>query len=152
MQKKILIGLLIVLIVIQFIKPSKNQSTNISENDISKVYSLPPNVHEVLVKKCYDCHSNNTTYPWYYNIQPVAWWMNNHIVDGKRHLDFSEFKTYSAKKANHKLEELSDAVTNAWMPLDSYLWIHKEAKLTTEEAVAINGWISSLGVQTAKKE
>jgi len=146
MAKKILIALLILLVVIQFIRPAKNVGDVITENDISNTYEMTEAVHSILIQKCYDCHSNNTSYPWYTNIQPVGWWIQSHVDEGKEHLNFSEFKTYTEKKANHKLEELSEAVTDGWMPLDSYVLIHREAKITPEETTMINEWIQSLGV------
>jgi len=153
LPKKIALGFLAVLVIIQLFRPSKNISTEIiTSDDISKKYELPQNVHQILIKKCYDCHSNNTIYPWYYNIQPVAWWMANHVKDGKRHLDFSIFKTYAEKKAIHKMEELSEAINEGWMPLDSYLWTHKEATVTASDREAINAWIKGLPIVFEKHE
>jgi len=151
MVKKILFGLLVLLIVIQFIQPTKNVGEVITENDISNTYEMPEAVHSIVVQKCYDCHSANTNYPWYANVQPVAWWINDHVLEGKEHLNFSEFKSYTEKKATHKLEEVSEAVTDGWMPLDSYVLIHRETKITAEDTEMINAWIKSLGV-TVKGE
>ncbi|QIP11801.1 heme-binding domain-containing protein [Spirosoma aureum] len=147
MLRKVLLGLLVILVVIQFIRPEKNQSTGVSPNDITTKYAVPANVQPVLKRACFDCHSNNTTYPWYDNIQPVSWWLNNHIKEGKDELNFSEFASYSPKKARHKLEEVGEAVTEGWMPLDSYLWIHHEAALKPEEAKLIADWASQLRSQ-----
>ncbi len=146
MVKKILIVLAAALLILQFIRPPKNQSAGISENDISRTYDMPEEIRAVLVEKCYDCHSNNTRYPWYAQVQPVGWFLYDHIREGKEHLNFSEFKTYAEKKATHKLEEISEAVTDGWMPLDSYLWLHPHAKITPAETEMINNWITSLGV------
>jgi hypothetical protein len=151
LSHKLLLGLLALLIMGQFFRPQKNISPEvITADDISKTYAIPENVHQILVKKCYDCHSNNTHYLWYYNIQPIGWWMAHHVNEGKQELDFSSFKTYSAKRANHKLENISKSVTEGWMPLDSYLWIHKDSKVTPEEKAAINAWVASLGVEIKK--
>jgi len=148
MKKKIGIGLLVIFIILQFIRPARNHSdTIISENDISRKYALSEKVHQIFVTKCYDCHSNSTEYPWYTNIQPVGLWMQHHVNEGKDELNFSEFKTYPEKRANHKLEEISDAINEGWMPLDSYLWIHKDAKVTQEDRDLINAWIKSLGIE-----
>lgn len=144
MARKILYGLAMVVAVIQFIRPTKNQNPGVGPNDITQTYAVPAEVKGILVQSCYDCHSNNTRYPWYSNIQPVGWWLNSHIQDGKKHLDFSEFGTYTAKKANHKLEEVEDAVTEGWMPLDSYLWVHHEARLTPDQAQAVAAWARNL--------
>lgn len=152
MMKKVLITILIILIVFQFIGPPKNNSEGISSNDISLVYGMPDAVHQVLVQKCYDCHSNSTYYPWYSNIQPIGWWLYSHIREGKEHLNFSEFGTYDNKKSNHKLEELSEAVTEGWMPLESYVWMHPQTKITPQETEMINNWIQSTGVEIKKSE
>lgn len=147
MAKKILIGLLVIVLLMQVMQPTKNQSDTRSENDISNVYALPAGVYETLTKKCYDCHSNNTHYPWYVHIQPIGWWMASHIKEAQDQLNFSEFKTYETKRANHKLEEVSEEVAEGHMPIKSYLWLHPEAKVTPEELKALNGWIASLGIE-----
>ena len=143
MLRKILIGLVIVLIVIQFIQPEKNQSTDHSK-DIRTVYAIPAEVQAVLKQSCYDCHSNYTTYPWYSRIQPVAWWLQHHIDEGKEHLNFSEFASYTPKKQAHKLEETAELVENGEMPLNSYTWMHAGAKLSKEQAVLLTDWANGL--------
>ena len=151
MVKKVSVAILFMILVMQLLQPTKNVSPGISENDVSKAYDMPVEVHEVLVGKCYDCHSNNTRYPWYVHVQPIGWWLASHIKEGKEHLNFSEFKTYDQKKATHKLEELSEVVTEGSMPLSSYLIMHREAKVTAEETGMINSWITSLGVDIGKE-
>lgn len=147
MLRKVLIGLLAIFVIIQFIRPEKNQSEGISPNDISTKYAVPASVQTVLKRSCFDCHSNHTEYPWYDNIQPVSWWLANHIEEGKAELNFSEFTTYPPKKARHKLEEVAEAVTDGWMPLSSYLRIHQDAKLKPEEAKLIADWANQLRSQ-----
>jgi len=146
--KKILIGLLAILIVLQFFRPEKNIAEGLSESDISYAITVPADIHTILQEKCYDCHSNNTSYPWYSNFQPVAWWMADHIEEGKEELNFSDFKKYSEKKANHKLEEVSEMIKDDEMPLPSYTLVHRSAKLTSEEKTRINAWIKSMGLKT----
>jgi hypothetical protein len=148
MRRKILIAVVAVLIIIQFLQPGKNIADGISENDITKVYQVPDNVLHTLEKKCYDCHSQNTHYPWYYHVQPIGWWMDYHIREGKDELNFSEFKTYDEKRANHKLEELAEVVNEGSMPLESYTWMHGDAKLTPEETASLVNWVKSLGIVT----
>ena len=151
MVKKILVGLLILAGIAQLLQPTRNISEGPFENDISKVYAIPVDVQNVITQKCYDCHSNNTRYPWYIHIQPIGWWMASHIKEAKDDLNFNEFKTYDAKKAAHKLEEIVEVLEDGAMPLKSYVWLHSEAKVTPEEFQAINTWIQSLGV-VAEKE
>lgn len=97
-------------IIIQFIRPSKNKSKQIEANDISAKYAISENVQNILKTSCYDCHSNNTAYPWYAEIQPVGWWLNNHIKDGKDALNFSEFLSYPIRRQYHKLDDINKQI------------------------------------------
>ena len=142
--KVIAIILAIVLVVGQFVRPKQNTSESISPNDITAQYEVPSNVALILEKACFDCHSNNTNYPSYAQIFPVSWFLYNHIYGGKKHLDFSEFKSYSAKKQKHKLEEIVEVLEEKEMPLSSYTLLHTEAKLTQEENKAIMEWAMNL--------
>jgi Haem-binding domain len=144
MKKKIGLGLLAVLVVIQFIRPTRNVSSAESANEISKYYAVPADIHAVLKKSCYDCHSNNTAYPWYTNIQPVGWWLQDHVNEGKGELNFDEFGTYEQKKAKHKFEEIEEVVNEGEMPLESYTLIHRDTKLTPEQSAAIASWAAAL--------
>ncbi len=142
--KTILVVLLIVLIIIQFFHPAKNISTAHSPNDIAVVYNEPDNVRTILNKACNDCHSNNTRYPWYNNIQPVAWWLNDHVQEGKHELNFNEFGTYPIRRQYHKLEDVTDEVKEGDMPLGSYTLIHTGARLTDEEKATLTNWANSI--------
>src|SRR6187402_2812068 len=95
--------LLIALVLIQFFRPTKNIHEGDQPNAISKKFQVSADVKIILDKACMDCHSNNTRYPWYNNIQPVAWWLNNHVVDGKRHLNLTTFTASPLAVQNHKL-------------------------------------------------
>lgn len=141
MLKKILIGLVLVLIVIQFIRPEKNDSNELTY-DISTTYEIPKEVNHLLAVSCNDCHSNKTEYPWYANVQPVTWWLNDHIVDGKRHLNFSTFTKLPIAVQNHKLEETIEMVEKKEMPLASYtnFGLHSEANLTDEQRKMLTDW------------
>ena len=151
MVKKILVGLLLLVAIMQLLQPTRNISEGPFENDISKVYAVPTDVQLVLTQKCYDCHSNNTHYPWYIHIQPIGWWMASHIKEAKDDLNFNEFKTYNQKRAAHKLEELVEVVEDGTMPIKSYVWLHSEAKVTAEERQAIKNWVQSLGIVSEKE-
>lgn len=137
--KKVLIVLLVLFVAAQAFRPAKNNSNDTSK-DISKSYVVPENVKAILAKACNDCHSNNTKYPWYAEIQPVAWWLNDHIQDGKKHLNFNEFDGYRIARQYKKLEECIDEVKDGEMPMSSYTIIHKEAKLTDDEKQALFTW------------
>lgn len=142
--KRVLIVLLIIFIVIQFFRPQKNRSESVSANDISTKYAVPDSIRHILKVACNDCHTNNTRYPWYAEIQPLAWWLNNHVVDGKKDLNFSEFTKYRIRKQYRKLEEINDLVKENEMPLASYTWIHRDAVLSSQQKLAIAAWSSSI--------
>jgi hypothetical protein len=151
MKKKILWGLLIVLVIIQFIRPEKNKAATISANDLSKQYDIPANVQGILKKACNDCHSNNTEYPWYSEIQPVGWWLQYHVNEGKGAMNLSEYLVYEPKDQHHIMEELIEEVKENHMPLNSYLWIHNDAKLTKEEKETLLIWAGVVADQMAAK-
>jgi len=144
MLRKILLVFLVILIIIQFIRPGRNISNAVSSNDITLHFPVPEDIVHVLKRSCYDCHSNNTVYPWYMNIQPVGWWMQYHVNDGKRKLNFSEFSSYPVKKQYDKFKATRDEIKEGGMPLDSYLWIHKYAILTAAEKTSVIKWADSL--------
>ena len=144
MKKKIaLIVILAILIIIQFFPASKNQSTELLASDITKVTTVPDDVLQVLKVACYDCHSNNTVYPWYNNIQPVAWWLNRHVEEGKEHLNFSSFGAYTAEKAAKKIRGIAREVEKGDMPLTSYTLIHRNAVLNETQKQAVINWTKS---------
>jgi len=144
MIKKILLFLLAALVIIQFFHPEKNIQEGVAANDISTKYPVPAEVKSILDKACMDCHSNNTAYPWYNNIQPVAWWLDNHIRDGKKELNFSAYTDKRPRFQYHKMEEVIEQVKKGEMPLNSYTWIHKDAVLTGEEKDLLINWANTV--------
>lgn len=136
--------LLLAFIIIQFIRPAKNKAAGISNNDISKIYPVPEEVQSILKTSCYDCHSNNTVYPWYAEIQPVAWWLADHIKEGKKEINFSEFATYRIGRQYRKLDEVNKQIKEGEMPLDSYLWIHSAAKLNEQQRLTMSNWVIAI--------
>lgn len=144
MFRKILLVLLAALVVIQFIHPKKNTSAGPQPNYIGNSYAVPADVQSILGKACNDCHSNNTRYPWYAKLQPVDWWMNDHVVDGKKEVNFDEFTNRSPRYQYRKMEEVIEQVKEREMPLNSYTWTHKDAKLTSDERAKLTGWAQSV--------
>lgn len=143
--KNLLLLLLLAFAVIQFFRPRLNiAEEEISANDISKKYAVPQDVASILKTSCYDCHSNNTNYPWYNKIQPVAWWLADHVNEGKKELNFSEFASYKIGRQYKKLEEINEEVKDGEMPLESYTLIHGEAKLNDQQKLSIANWATAL--------
>jgi hypothetical protein len=140
MLKRILIGLAAVFLVIQFIRPQKNLSTAPQPEDIVSKFPTPPEVKRSLQAACYDCHSNNTRYPWYAKVQPAAWFIAHHVEDGKEHLNFSEFGALAPKRATRRLQQAIDEMEDGGMPLKSYTLIHGEARLSEAQIKQIKEW------------
>lgn len=141
MIKKISIGLVILLVLIQFVPYEKNES-GASEFDISKSYNIPDNVSMILKGACNDCHTNTTVYPWYSNIEPAGLFLNRHITEGKEHLNFSEFTNRPLAYQNHKFEETIEMVEEKEMPLESYTYfgLHPEANLSDQDRQVLVDW------------
>lgn len=140
--KKIIFAIILIFVIIQFFDTDKNISVAASENAIGKHYKVPDNVQNLLKTSCYDCHSNNTAYPWYSNIQPVKWWLADHVNSGKRHLNFDEFNTYTKERKLKKLDEIVETVKEGEMPLTSYTLIHSNAKLSSTDKSEIEKWVA----------
>jgi len=139
-MKRILLALLIVLILIQFIRPEKNNSDQLSITHMTNTFYVPVSVQNILQAACYDCHSNKTNYPWYSNVQPFGWLLAKHIRQGKEELNFSEFGSYSLRRQISKLNSIAKSVENGSMPLTSYTMIHKNARLSKNDKQLIIDW------------
>lgn len=141
--KYILYALLGALVIMQFIRPEKNLSGN-ETHDITQKYPVPDEVMALLKPACYDCHSNTTRYPWYAEIQPVGWWLAQHVKEGKKGLNFSTFTSRKVAVQNHKFEEIIEMVKEGDMPLKSYTWTHGDAKLSDEQRALITSWAQAM--------
>lgn len=144
MIKKILLFLLAALVIIQFIHPKKNKAGGPQPNHIGNAFPIPEDVKSIMAKACNDCHSNNTRYPWYSNLQPVDWWMDKHVREGKKHINYDDYTNRSLRYQYHKMEETIEMVKEGEMPLDSYTWTHKDARLTEDEKNKIISWAGSI--------
>ena len=141
--KKLLFVLLVIFIVIQFIQPARNTNGQVVPTDIAKLYEVPNNVQGLLKTSCYDCHSNNTNYPWYSHIQPGAWLMAYDIKTGKAMLNFSQFGELSNRKQQSKLQGIINQVKDGEMPISSFTLIHRNAVLTSEQKTILINWAAS---------
>jgi len=137
--KKGIIVLLVTFILIQFYRPQKNTSDNSYTTEFFEKETQPPApILETLQTSCYDCHSNETSYPWYYEVAPVSYWINDHITEGKKHLNFSDWASYNTKKKDDKIKELIEEVQSGEMPLSSYTWTH--GKITEDQVKGLVAW------------
>jgi len=142
-KRNILLGLLVVLALIQLIRIDKVNPASDAAQDFMTVVKPPTAVANIFKNACYDCHSHQTTYPWYTNLAPVSWMIRSHIKGGRQHLNFSTWGTYDAKKRQHKLEEIAEEVAEKNMPMKSYTWLHSEASLSTADRQLLVDWIKT---------
>jgi len=147
MTKLILYGLLIIFVLMQLFQPDRNTTPEMMTADLANHYKVPDSVETVLNTVCYDCHSNNTDYPWFINVQPVGWYMQSKITNGKKHLNFSEFANYSKEEAMHKLSDIDDVMKTNRMPLKAYKWYNDDANLTDAQRKTISAWALNLREQ-----
>jgi hypothetical protein len=148
-MKKLKIILLIALIIfagIQFIPTERNISDTVPVTDFIKIYKPPENVASILQNACYDCHSNNTAYPWYNKVQPVSWFLEGHINEAKEHLNFSEFGQLSDRKKRSRIKSIAGQIKDGEMPLFSYKVLHKEARLDSEAQALVIEYMQNLKI------
>lgn len=136
--------LLIAFVGIQFFPTERNQSEAEYASDFMEVNTVPPMVQNKIKVSCYDCHSNNTKYPWYNKVQPVAWFLEDHIEEGKNELNFNEWGDYSDRRKNSKLRSIISQIEDDEMPLDSYTFIHRDAKFSEPEKKEILKYMTQL--------
>lgn len=129
-MKKILIIILVAFVIIQFFPIDKTNPPVDKGMDFISIKNIQPEIANTIRTSCYDCHSNETQYPWYSSIAPASWWLKNHINEGRSHLNFSVFATYEPKRQIHKMEECVEMLEKHEMPLESYYLGHQNAKLT----------------------
>lgn len=131
--KIIALVLLVAFVGIQFVPTERNQSETIPKTDFMVSEKVPNNIEILIKESCYDCHSNNTDYPWYNKIQPAAWFLEDHITEGKKELNFNDWGNYSDRRKNSKLNSIIHQIEDEEMPLDSYVLIHRDADLSNKE-------------------
>ena len=139
--KKILFVLFIIFVGIQFMIPVRNENGQVLSTDIIKTFHVPDSVLSILKMACYDCHSNNTNYPWYTYIQPIGWILNHHIQKGKAVLNFSEFGSYTYRRQKSKIRSIASQIKENKMPLYSYTLMHKNAILSNKNKAIITDWL-----------
>lgn len=140
--KIIAVVLLIAFIGIQFLPKQINKSETTSKADFLVVNKVPANIKNKLQTSCYDCHSNNTRYPWFNKIQPVAMFLENHVKDGKKELNFSEWDSLSVRRKKSKLRSIVNQIKDDEMPMNSYTIIHRDAKFTETEKQEMIQWMT----------
>lgn len=151
-MKKIFIALLVVLVVLQFFQIDKTNPAVDESKDFLKTQNTPEEIASIIKTSCYDCHSNESKYPWYSNVQPAGWFLKDHIDEGRRELNFSTFTDYEVKRQDHKLEECIEYIEKDEMPLGSYTLVHREAALTEAQKNILIDYFKSVRTKLNYKE
>ena len=133
MKNKIALIIILAFAVLQAFNPDIVSKELNPETDFLSNVEASDDVRIMIKSSCYDCHSNQPKYPWYAKVAPVSFWINDHIEDGMKHLNFSEWETYPADKKAHKMEECYEEIGEDEMPLYSYTIMHGDAQYTDEQ-------------------
>ena len=144
MKKKFLLTLPLLAIALQFVPaPAKTNPPVDPTRSFDTVMKPPPEVRDILRRACYDCHSDETKWPWYADVAPVSWPVRKHVVDGRRHLNFSQWLKPGETKYSSwsEFEEIGISVLDKRMPIPGYDLMHPEAKLTQAERETIAKWV-----------
>ncbi len=144
MKKFLLYFLLPAFVVLQIFQPERNTSIENFVTDIGNTHKMPDSIENIITSICYDCHSNNTEYPWFTNIQPIGWYVNNKVTHGKKNLNFSEFGKLTIELQAKKLDQVSEALTQKNMPPNSYMRYNKAANLTDAQRKMLSDWAIQL--------
>lgn len=144
--KYLLIAVFVAAVGIQFVRPDRFTTSDVTDDDITKKLAVPQNVQDIMKRSCFDCHSNHTVWPWYSNIAPFSWLVADDVTKGRKKLNLSEWGKMSQSKQEKKLHDIFDEITEGKMPLDKYVIIHKNAVLTQQDKDVICKWIGSLGI------
>jgi hypothetical protein len=142
--KIIAVVLLVAFVGIQFVPTERNQSDVVPKTDFMLVNSVPDHIKSKLQTSCYDCHSNNTQYPWYNKVQPIAWFLEDHIKEGKAELNFNEWDSLSNRRKKSKLRSIIKQIESGEMPMASYTLIHREASFSEAEKQELIQWVERL--------
>ncbi len=132
----ITLSIITILLLIQLIP------VNRSNPPVSGEIQVPVEIHEVIKKSCYDCHSYQTNWPWYSRIAPLSWLVINDVNEGREHLNFSTWNTYTSREKIKIYEEIREVLEKEEMPLKPYLWMHSEAELSQEALQNLYQWLN----------
>lgn len=143
-RKKIFVGLTaafaLVLGGIQFVGPARTNPPTMPGGDLAATNPPPPEVMALLHTACYDCHSHETIWPWYAHVAPASWLVINDVIEGRQHLNFSEWPHQDAERAARKLDHISEVLDDGDMPPTKYTMIHQNARLTPAQRQMLEDW------------
>jgi len=134
------IVLVVAFLGMQAVRPARTNPPVDESQTINARTQMTPQVASILDRSCRDCHTNKTVWPWYTNVAPVSWWLSNHVNDGRRSLNMSEWGKLDANHQDRKLRQICDEIQDGVMPLSSYLPMHPMAKLSDQDKKTLCDW------------
>jgi len=137
------IGLVCVFLGLQFVRPARTNPPVDPSQTMQARVQIPAEVATIIDRSCQDCHSHSTRWPWYSNVAPFSWLLVDHVNEGRQHLNLSEWARLDTRRASKKLEEICEEVTDGTMPIESYTWIHRSAKLSAEDVKTLCDWANA---------
>jgi hypothetical protein len=139
--KWVVVALVIVFAALQLVQPSRTNPP--IKTDFLKATAAPPDVAAMFRASCYDCHSDETRWPWYSYVAPMSWQVAQDVNDGRPHVNLSEWPADNPDLARKKIENMSDEIDDGDMPLKKYTLIHKDARLTSQERDTLTQWLGT---------
>jgi hypothetical protein len=143
--------MVVVFLGLQFVRPARTNPSVDQTQTVNAHLQITPPVAAILDRSCHDCHSNSTRWPWYSNVAPASWYLIDHVNDGRTHLNFSEWGKLDKRQADNKLEEMCEEVTDRLMPIDTYTWIHRSARLSDADIKILCDWTEAERERLAKQ-
>lgn len=140
---RILWILLVLILVAQFVPKGRSNPTAGQEQDFLSSQEIPAEIRDLVKRSCYDCHSNETRWPWYSNVTPVGQWLAHHVDEGRHHLNFSAWSQLTDYRKAKILEEMEEEVGESHMPMPSYLWLHADASLDETQRSLLLQWCAT---------
>lgn len=141
--KWLLAAIVVGLVGIQFVRPARTNPAFDHTQSMQAHLQATPEISAIFDRACQDCHSNSTRWPWYSNFAPASWFLVDHVSEARQHLNLSEWGKLNKRQADKKLEEICEEVTDRVMPMDSYTWIHRSAKLSDADIKVLCDWTAA---------
>lgn len=136
----ILAGILILLIGAQLVPANRTNPPSRPDASLLAQKSMSPSVRAILERSCRDCHSNDTRWPWYSHVAPVSWFLLHHINGGRDRMNYSEWTSYDSDDQDKFLGDMCTLTRKGRMPLPSYLWVHRDARLSDADIKTLCAW------------
>lgn len=146
-MKKIILWIAVIVLAIQLIPVDRENKPVDKKDNFVDIYKTPDNIKVILKNACYDCHSNETEYPDYSYVAPISWTIKDHINDGRKHLNFSEWGFYNQDLKQNAIEKTISTVRDGQMPLPSYISYHPKANLTTKQRKTLENYFINQSIK-----